>query len=914
MGFGIFVGCLYLQVTSKLKRHQNTTENNIEMKSRPYKNLYGTSLSLIAIAFCFIPILMFGQATNNPGETTDLPDDPQHPMYGLNLYIPAWDEDYETNLNWYGSGDVDGNDTINMADYNSTVTGTDPFNDGTHREDTDMDGDSGDADDKAIIMNYINGGITHINRWEMESITQKESHLEKALAFDPTSEIAAGSSGWFCGNYSNQTAIINFNGVYDIEHEKNAIQVDTLNSKDGSKDWTNASRHWHVTPTRDTIVSFKNKKQANEFRENQEQQMNSKNVTDLVYDVTDPSFGLVPFRPGNDTLPLFDDIAVKNKANKIIKLESDIELNEVDEIDPGTSGWVCDQYATQTATIDFFGVYDIYNSTLSSGEPLEFDFATNGESENPSYFVTTTTTSGVPHAICGNFVGADNLEDNDPREFDQWYFWEPQTDEEVTPGDYSMDEDNPIQIKWYGYYWNEPQQIWKYGNRNILKYDLTGGVPSITFESPDLTTSWTPFDQVTYPNDSLHEFPGDTSVAVNGEPGNLYTGTVYSHSDVSTQTNDTTCTDVTYNVTRSWEGVAGDYNSSNTPEAAHEQNIDVEDTTPPTADFPNDTTIEYYVGIEDVLNPSLFGGPTNIQDNSALPVDSTMVENNGQVMDGSCDQVNFVYSHEWEVGDVCSNNLNHSINAYAEDNTAPVRDGNGNWADNSGLEVLVTTDTISTQNPDPESCEHYTYSFYLNEYAEDVCGNNDEFQHETETVTNEAPYRVPDTPVPNNDTIYVPLGGDIHPDSIGWAEWIDPEEGPITKSYEDELIEEDEIHRLYRRTQIAEDPCQSSTDTAVHFIYEHKTIGVEERITPANLIVYPNPTNGDFSILWNKTGEVKIGIYNLQGQLIKETNYKNPTKTSIIKMSIPVQTKGIYILKIHGADGTSETVKVLKKE
>jgi hypothetical protein len=291
-----------------------------------------------------------------------------------------------------------------------------------------------------------------------------------------------------------------------------------------------------------------------------------------------------------------------------------------------------------------------------------------------------------------------------------------------------------------------------------------------------------------------------------------------------------------------------------------------------------------------------------------------MTENSTQIMDGSCQQVNFEYTHEWDVEDVCSNNLNHKIYAFVSDNTAPVRDGNGNWTDNSGLEVLVTTDTISTQDPDPESCQHYNYSFYLNEYAEDVCGNNDEFQHETETVENEAPYRVPDTPVPDNDTIYVPLGGDIHPDSTGWAEWIDPEEGPVTKDYSDELIEEDDIHRLYYRTQVAEDPCETSPDTAYHYVYEHKTIGISEKPTITHLSIYPNPTNGEINIFYNKSGNVKVAIYNLHGLLIRETLYQNLLQSTIIKMSISGQANGIYILKIQGEAGNSETIKILKKD
>ena len=123
----------------------------------------------------------------------DLPDDPQHPMYGLNLYVPAYDTNYITDLDWYASGDVDGNNIINMADHNSTITGTDPFNDGTYRGDTDMDGVSGTYDDKAIILDYINGDIDHINIWELESETEKTSHLNKALEIDDTDFIPPSS-------------------------------------------------------------------------------------------------------------------------------------------------------------------------------------------------------------------------------------------------------------------------------------------------------------------------------------------------------------------------------------------------------------------------------------------------------------------------------------------------------------------------------------------------------------------------------------------------------------------------------------------------------------------------------------------------------------------------------------------------
>jgi len=150
--------------------------------------------------------------------SADLPSNPQHPMYGLNHYVPAHDMDYATNTDWYGSGDIDGNGIIDWDDYNSSITGNNPFYDETHRGDTDLDGVSGTVSDKAIILDYINGNRTHINKWELETLEEKRNHLTRALTIDPTDKIPYNANGgWLCYNFSDQT-YINLNGVYEIEN------------------------------------------------------------------------------------------------------------------------------------------------------------------------------------------------------------------------------------------------------------------------------------------------------------------------------------------------------------------------------------------------------------------------------------------------------------------------------------------------------------------------------------------------------------------------------------------------------------------------------------------------------------------------------------------------------------------------
>lgn len=143
--------------------------------------------------------------------------DPENPMFGLNSYVPAYDTTWMNDTDWYGSGDFDGDGDIDWDDYNFSVSGYDPFYDGTYRADTDLDGVSGTENDRQILYEYLTGERTHINRWELETLDEKQSHLEKALAIDPTSEVDPWISGWTCGKFMGQT-FVNFSGVYDIEN------------------------------------------------------------------------------------------------------------------------------------------------------------------------------------------------------------------------------------------------------------------------------------------------------------------------------------------------------------------------------------------------------------------------------------------------------------------------------------------------------------------------------------------------------------------------------------------------------------------------------------------------------------------------------------------------------------------------
>ena len=444
-----------------------------------------------------------------PNNSKDLPEDPQDPMYGLNEYVPAYDTLYQTRTDWYGSGDVNNDGVINWDDYNLTITGNDPFNDGTYRGDTDLDGVSGTASDKQIIYEYLTGERNHINKWEFETVDEKINHLEKALAIDPT-----------------------------------------------------------------------------------------------------------------------------------------------DLIDPFIAGWLCAQYSSQLF-VNFRGVYDIENSVFAqnNGTNLQYDISHNGIFRTDLQKVSVITTSGVPHAINNAYLGAPNNQNT--LEFNYKIYIEPQSDEFVEPGDFSFNPNEYAKEKWYGYYYNNPQQQWKYGSRRLVEYDLNQGNPTLTYYHGGLVLPWTPLDKVVYPDDQEHEyFVGINSTLEPGYPDSLYVGTQVNVLMDSTQTNNQTCSDVTFNQEYNWDLVAGAYNSSNTPQASHVQNIFVHDWTGPEfSSFPSDTLITK----DDSMSPEFLGYP-EFSDNSGLAVDSSYYD---ELLSG--DDPFEYWARHWTGIDVCENQSIDSI-------------------------------------------------------------------------------------------------------------------------------------------------------------------------------------------------------------------------------------------------------------
>lgn len=79
------------------------------------------------------------------------------------------------------------------------------------------------------------------------------------------------------------------------------------------------------------------------------------------------------------------------------------------------------------------------------------------------------------------------------------------------------------------------------------------------------------------------------------------------------------------------------------------------------------------------------------------------------------------------------------------------------------------------------------------------------------------------------------------------------------------------------------------------------SVGIDEDVQGQSLKVYPNPTNGLFTIEWlnNGTQTVDLSIINVTGKIIGEWSFKNR-----IEMDLSKQAKGIYYIRIS----TSETI------
>jgi len=126
----------------------------------------------------------------------------------------------DSNLVWYGSGDVDSNNIKDWEDYEL-------ISQGIQNDQADIDGDGipGTQKDAELFAKYLNGDtlLPQVSwNWEICSKENRKSWLEKMLTIDKTDTITY-TDDFMCGNFAKQT-IINLNGFGEIIKDSSLIE------------------------------------------------------------------------------------------------------------------------------------------------------------------------------------------------------------------------------------------------------------------------------------------------------------------------------------------------------------------------------------------------------------------------------------------------------------------------------------------------------------------------------------------------------------------------------------------------------------------------------------------------------------------------------------------------------------------
>lgn len=76
--------------------------------------------------------------------------------------------------------------------------------------------------------------------------------------------------------------------------------------------------------------------------------------------------------------------------------------------------------------------------------------------------------------------------------------------------------------------------------------------------------------------------------------------------------------------------------------------------------------------------------------------------------------------------------------------------------------------------------------------------------------------------------------------------------------------------------------------------------------------VYPNPSNGQFTVLLNNTkaGRASVLVVDMNGRVVTEKEVMITGSAQTVKLDISGHRQGIYLVKLVGADGT-KTQKII---
>jgi hypothetical protein len=90
-------------------------------------------------------------------------------------------------------------------------------------------------------------------------------------------------------------------------------------------------------------------------------------------------------------------------------------------------------------------------------------------------------------------------------------------------------------------------------------------------------------------------------------------------------------------------------------------------------------------------------------------------------------------------------------------------------------------------------------------------------------------------------------------------------------------------------------------------------VGINDRAQNAEIRVFPNPTNGDFSVILSEgvAGTITVGIYNLDGKKVWQNELPGSPTPLVFEADLTSQPDGIYLVSVK--DETSRRIiKIIK--
>ncbi len=196
-----------LETTGKKTPANELVHNFIDNKSNKENQLLNNILKFVSICILlgiFILLPSFAKA-----------QEPSAPWVPFNLYNQPNNQEVigKNKLEWYGSGDVNNDETINYQDYIDLESMP------SDRSDVDGDGTPSTANDKIILQEFLDGDRNYLpgHRNKLVSREEKIDWLEKCLAIDQTDTISYDPTNFNCAQFS-LNLFANFSGIANFEN------------------------------------------------------------------------------------------------------------------------------------------------------------------------------------------------------------------------------------------------------------------------------------------------------------------------------------------------------------------------------------------------------------------------------------------------------------------------------------------------------------------------------------------------------------------------------------------------------------------------------------------------------------------------------------------------------------------------